>query len=103
PCWCAPEPHCARVLHAGAASLIGNPGSGASPAYFDPNPPSHVSAAGSPHARYALLDKRSGRWIVELMAVEYDWNAASARALKNGRHEWAQGLATGFLSPPTTA
>jgi len=42
-------------------------------------------------------------WIVELIAVEYDWNAASARTLKNGRHEWAQGLATGFLSPPTTA
>jgi len=95
--------HLPRVVHAGAATLIVNPGSVGCPAYSDPNPPSHVSAAGSPHARYALLDKRSGRWIVDLIAIEYDWSAASARALENGRREWAQGLATGFLSPSTTA
>jgi hypothetical protein len=59
-----------------------------------------VSAVGSPHARYAILDNRSGYWTVGLIAVEYDWNAASACALKNGRPEWAQGLATGFLNPP---
>jgi predicted phosphodiesterase len=95
--------HFPRVVYAGVATLIVNPGSVGCPAYSDPNPPAHVSAVGSPHARYALLDKRSGRWIVELIAVEYDWNAASTRALENGRPEWAQGLATGFLSPPTTA
>jgi len=92
--------HLPRVVHAGAATLIVNPGSVGCPAYYDPNAPAHVSAVGSPHARYALLDKRSGRWIVELIAVEYDWIAASARALENGRPEWAQGLATGFLSSP---
>jgi len=95
--------HLPRVVHAGAATLIVNPGSVGCPAYSDPNPPSHISAVGSPHARYAFLDNRSGRWIIELIAVEYDWTAASARALKNGRSEWAQGLATGFLSPPTGA
>ena len=95
--------HLPRVVYAGAARLIVNPGSVGCPAYSDPNPPAHVSAVGSPHARYALLDKRSRRWNVEMIAVEYDWNAASARALKNGRSEWAQGLATGFLSPPTGA
>jgi predicted phosphodiesterase len=93
--------HLPRLVHAGAATLIVNPGSVGCPAYSDPNPPAHVSAIGSPHARYALLDKRSGHWAVEQIAVEYDWNAASARALENGRPEWAQGLATGFLSPPT--
>jgi predicted phosphodiesterase len=92
--------HLPRVVYAGAATLIVNPGSVGCPAYSDPNPPAHVSAVGSPHARYAILDNRSGYWTVGLIAVEYDWNAASACALKNGRPEWAQGLATGFLSPP---
>jgi hypothetical protein len=52
---------------------------------------------GSPHARYALLDRRKGGWSVELVAVEYDWDRASKRASENGRADWAQGLATGFL------
>jgi len=94
--------HLPRVVYAGAATLIVNPGSVGCPAYSDPNPPAHVCAVGSPHARYALLDKRSRGWNVEMIAVEYDWNAASSRAVENGRPEWAQGLATGFLSAPTT-
>ncbi len=49
--------HLPRVVHAGAATLIVNPGSVGCPAYSDPNPPAHVSAVGSPHARYALLDR----------------------------------------------
>jgi predicted phosphodiesterase len=101
--WLCAHSHLPRVIHASAGTLIVNPGSVGCPAYSDPNPPAHVSAVGSPHARYALLDKRSGRWIVELIAVEYDWRAASTRALENGRLEWAQGLATGFLSSPISA
>ena len=94
--------HLPRVVQAGAATLIVNPGSVGCPAYCDPNPPGHVSAVGSPHARYALLDRRSRGWTVQVIAVEYDWIAASARAFENGRPEWAQGLATGFITPPIT-
>jgi predicted phosphodiesterase len=92
--------HLPRVVQASAGTLIVNPGSVGCPAYSDPNPPAHVSAVGSPHARYALLDEQSGHWIVELIAVEYDWGAASTRALENGRLEWAQSLATGFIRHP---
>ena len=62
-----------------------------------------TALSGSPHARYALLGRQSGRWIVDLIAVEYNWSAASTRALENGRFEWAQGVATGFLSLPFAA
>jgi len=92
--------HLPRAVQAGAATLIVNPGSVGCPAYCDPNPPAHVSAVGSPHTRYALLDRRSRGWTVQAIAVEYDWIAALARALENGRPEWAQGLATGFINPP---
>jgi predicted phosphodiesterase len=101
--WLCAHSHLPRVVHARAGTLIVNPGSVGCPAYSDPNPPAHIAAVGSPHARYALLDKRSGRWVVELIAVEYDWSAASARALENGRLEWAQGLATGFLASSIAA
>ena len=36
-----------------------------------------------------------------MIAVTYDWRAASARAEKNGRPEWAYGLQTGwFMTNP---
>jgi predicted phosphodiesterase len=34
---------------------------------------------------------------VELLALEYDWASASARALANGRPEWACALSTGAV------
>ncbi len=40
--------------------LLLNPGSVGCPAYDDPSAPPHVSEAGSPHARYALLEFRHG-------------------------------------------
>lgn len=75
-----------------------NPGSVGCPGYVDPTPPAHVSEAGSPHARYAMLTRRKAGWSVELIAVEYDWEMASRRAAENGRDEWARALATGFVS-----
>jgi predicted phosphodiesterase len=90
--------HLPRVTYAAAGQLIVNPGSVGCPAYSDPTPPAHVSQAGSPHARYALLTQRAGRWKVDLIAVEYDWNAASTCAARNGRPEWARALKTGFIT-----
>jgi hypothetical protein len=51
----------------------------------------------SPHARYAILTKRGERWQVELLALEYDWGSASARALANDRPEWAHALSLGHV------
>jgi hypothetical protein len=34
---------------------------------------------------------------VELLALDYDWASASARALANGRPEWAMALSLGHV------
>jgi predicted phosphodiesterase len=89
--------HLPRVVRTPNGRLLVNPGSVGCPAYSDPTPPAHISQVGSPHARYALLDRSRSGWSVELIALEYDWDRASKRASENGRAEWAQGLATGFI------
>ena len=52
---------------------------------------------GSPHARYAILEKRNGAWQVELIALEYDHPHAADQARQNGRPEWEIALRTGFI------
>jgi predicted phosphodiesterase len=89
--------HQPRVAQGPGGMLIVNPGSVGCPAYADPTPPAHVSETGSPHARYALLAREAGRWRVDLIAIDYDWDRASARAADNGRPEWARALATGYV------
>jgi putative phosphoesterase len=89
--------HQARVVQLNEDVLIVNPGSVGCPAYLDATPPAHVSEAGSPHARYALLQQAAAGWQIDLVAVAYDWTAASRRAAQNGREEWARALASGFI------
>jgi predicted phosphodiesterase len=86
--------HRQAVVHGPGECLILNPGSVGCPVFAD-----LPFAAGlehrSPHARYALLTRRGKSFQVEMLALEYDWEAAAARALANGRPEWAQALSTG--------
>ena len=92
--------HQPRLLHVAATgAVLVNPGSVGAAAYDDPTPPQpHVSEAGSPHARYAMVSIEAGVvTAVEMIAVVYDWQAASERARVNGRPEWAHALATGFM------
>jgi predicted phosphodiesterase len=89
--------HQPRLVQARGGLQVLNPGSVGCPGYVDPTPPAHVSEAGSPHARYALLTRLEARWTVEFIAAAYDWDAASKRAAENGRDEWARALATGFV------
>lgn len=78
--------------------LILNPGSIGCPAYDDPSAPAHVSEAGSPHARYVLIDLTGGEQDrVEFIAVAYESEEAARRAEANGRPEWARALRTGFV------
>lgn len=76
--------------------LILNPGSVGCPVFADISFAANLEHR-SPHARYAVLTKRNGRWGAELLALEYDWAAASRRAVENGRPEWAMALATGMV------
>ena len=52
---------------------------------------------GSPDARYAVVERRDGRWITELRVVEYDHHAAAALARANGFEAWSEPLATGWV------
>lgn len=74
-----------------------NPGSVGCPAYQATEPPVHVSEAGSPHARYAIVSIAAGRISVDLVAIEYDHAAAARQAEALGRPDWAQAIRSGFV------
>lgn len=90
--------HVARVLRAGGGTLIVNPGSVGLPAYTDEHPHPHAIETGSPDARYALVERRAGAWGCELISVPYDWRSMSALARARGRSDWANALASGYVS-----
>ena len=93
--------HQQRLIQLPDGPLILNPGSVGCPSYDDPGNDPHVSEAGSPHARYAILNVGAQHVSGKLISISYDWKAAAARAEKNDRPEWAYGLRTGwFGSPP---
>jgi predicted phosphodiesterase len=91
--------HLQRLMHLTTGSLVLNPGSVGWPAYEDDDPHPHVMEAGSPHARYAVVDDATGRWEAEFLAVEYSWDAAAGIAEGNGRPDVAHALRTGHMSP----
>lgn len=51
---------------------------------------------GSPDARYALIERRDGRWSTSLRVVEYDHHAAGRQAAANGFMPWQGALASGW-------
>ena len=58
-------------------------------------PHPHVMEAGSPHARYAVVDDVTGRWEVDFRTVGYDWEQAARIAEDNGRPDVTHALRTG--------
>lgn len=89
--------HIPRALRLEHGPLVVNPGSVGWPAYDDDRPYPHVMEAGTPHARYALINDRTGRWEVEFRAVEYDWETAARTAEINARADVARALRTGRI------
>ncbi len=87
--------HLPRAVQIEDGPLIVNPGSVGLPAYDDDRPFPHVVETGSPHARYAVIERRDGRWSAELIAVAYDWDQAARDAEAHGRDDWARALRTG--------
>ncbi|MFT3818792.1 MAG: metallophosphoesterase family protein [Rubrivivax sp.] len=89
--------HVPRVALAGG-TLVVNPGSVGLQAYDDGRPHPHIVETGSPHARWALVERVvGGGWRVEQRLTAYDWHAAAARAQANGRGDWADALRSGRL------
>ena len=78
-------------------TLVLNPGSVGLQAYEDDRPAYHVVCNGTPHARYAIVEKRGERWNARLCSVAYDWDGMAQLAANCGHPDWAYALATGSL------
>lgn len=68
--------HIPRSLELRSEALMVNPGCVGLQAYDDV-PFLHKMESGSPHARYAILEKHNGKWSVELRKVSYNWDEAA--------------------------
>ena len=90
--------HVPRAMALPGGPLVVNPGSVGLQAYDDIHPLPHVIENGSVDARWALAERdRHGAWHLQLRTTPYDWPAAVARAQANGRGDWADALASGFV------
>ncbi|WP_407167625.1 metallophosphoesterase family protein [Bradyrhizobium sp. ORS 111] len=89
--------HTARAVRLRDGRLIVNPGSVGSPGYRAGKPHPHVVQAGSPDARYAILEQAGGAWRVTFRHVPYDHETMAALARQNGQPELASALATGWI------
>jgi predicted phosphodiesterase len=88
--------HIPRTVLLLGGTWIVNPGSVGLPAYDDTWTAPHYVETGSPHARYAIIDRDRQTVRVDLIAVDYNWDAASKDAARANRPDWACALATGY-------
>ncbi len=89
--------HLARAVRLRDGRLIVNPGSVGSPGYRDTHPFPHVIEAGTPDARYAILELVDGHWLVTFRHVPYDYAPMAALARQNGQAELASAIETGWI------
>jgi diadenosine tetraphosphatase ApaH/serine/threonine PP2A family protein phosphatase len=89
--------HIARAVRLADGRMVINPGSVGSPGYRDVHPYPHIIEAGTPHARYAILELAGDEWRVTFRHVPYDHEAMAALARRNGQPELASALATGWI------
>lgn len=89
--------HLQKSLQIEGGPLVVNPGSVGYPAYDADLPHPHVMEAGTPHARYAIIDNQSGRWEVEFHKVDYPWDNAAELARSNNRPGISHALLTGTV------
>ena len=88
--------HVPRVVRLSDGRLAVNPGSVGCPAWADRRGAAPVRAeTGAPDARYALLERRGGRWQAALRAVPYDAEGMVALARAAGEADWDSALTTG--------
>lgn len=87
--------HLARTRRLPRGGIVINPGSVGWPAFADDTPYPHRIEAGSPAARYAVLDRTEAGWSVDHHQVDYDWELAAALAERHARADIARALRTG--------
>jgi predicted phosphodiesterase len=94
--------HTARTLRLADGTRVVNPGSVGRPAYAHDRPHRHLVEAGSPHARWALLERGPDGWQAQLRQTAYDWDSAARRAARvraAWAQDWVHELATGRTRP----
>ncbi len=91
--------HVPRAVRLRDGRLIVNPGSVGCPGYTDTAPVPHAVQAGVPDAAYAILERTAQGWSVTFRLVPYDNQAAADLARRNGRADWADALAAGWIAP----
>ena len=89
-------PRIVSVDVGGRLVMVVNPGSVGQPGYRDEVPP-HVVEAGTPHARYAIIEKLAAGWAAELRAVPYNYEVAALQAEAAGRPAVAHVVRTGRM------
>ncbi|WFU16866.1 metallophosphoesterase family protein [Bradyrhizobium sp. CB3481] len=89
--------HVARAVRLSDGRLVVNPGSVGSPGFSYSVPFPHLIEAGTPDARYAVLELVAGSWRVTFRHVAYDNQAMAALARRNGNAEFASALETGWV------
>jgi predicted phosphodiesterase len=91
--------HVARAVRLADGRMIVNPGSVGSPGFRDVHPYPHVIEAGTPDARYAILELKADQWHVAFRQVPYDHHAMARLARAKQEVDWASVLETGRLPP----
>ena len=81
--------------------LVVNPGSVGMPDYHRKAPALPLAETGAHRACYAMAERSSFGWSVELRSIAYDHEAAAQQAEKNGRPDTAFGIRTGRVPPIT--
>ena len=89
--------HIARAVRLRDGRLVVNPGSIGVPGFSYNVPFPHLIEAGTPDARYAILELSSGSWRVTFRHVPYDNHAMAELARRNGDAEFASALSTGWI------
>jgi predicted phosphodiesterase len=79
--------------------LLVNPGSVGRPAYTHDQPHPHRVETGSPHARWAAIERTAHGWQAQLRLTAYDWHTSAERAQALGFADWAHELRSGRAAP----
>lgn len=93
--------HVPRMVMLPSGQLVVNPGSVGLPAYWNDEPVLHRVEAGSPHARYAILNRTAHGWSIDQIALPYPWQKAAVAARQSGRDDRAEFIETGRAAIPT--
>ena len=88
--------HIPRCIQLENGTLVVNPGSIGLQAYRDEENP-HIVENGSPHARYAIIEKNHDTWDIEFIIVKYDWAKAAEKAKTEKRFDWERALYSGYI------